>query len=170
MGAYGALCSPIWIACEELFLSFCTANLFISNFINFDFVIKIFYSTYMFIGQKRLFGTNILLYVNLYRAKKSSGKTFYSIWICIEQKNLLQWKIFMQIFFCFWFNRIANNFIFTAVAQGFQNCAWIWNWTMGSGLKNWTDKQTNTQTDLRGFKYRLTPDLAFECWASNPIM
>ena len=67
--AYGALCSPISIACEELFLSFCTANLFIANFIDFDFVIKIFYSTYMFIEQKRLFGTNILLYVNLYRAK-----------------------------------------------------------------------------------------------------
>ena len=69
-------------------------------------------------------GRDILLYMKLHRAKKN----YFS-------------EKFSCNFFCFCFNGTANNFIFTAVAQGFQNCAWIWHWTMGSGLRNWTDKR-----------------------------
>ena len=73
-----------------------------------------------------MFRRDILLYMNLYRAKKKClGETFYSYMNLCRAKKITSVKNFHAIFFCFCFNGTANNFIFTAVAQGFQNCAWI---------------------------------------------
>ena len=38
--------------------------------------------------------------------------------------------------------------------QGFQKCVQNWNRTMGRGWKNWTNKQTDKQTDFRELWYR----------------
>ena len=99
---------------------------------------------YVNLYRVKMFGTDIFLYLNLYRAKVFGTDIFlyvnlyrvkaFGTDICLGQTSIFEKKKLAKLFY-FCINLSANNFIWAPMTQGFQIYNLFWNRTMGSGWK-----------------------------------